>query len=153
MYRHLRGVLKAVISLASTFIRVPAIDNPISKTIQCNTKFFPYFGSARMAIDGTHLPVYIEQKHQAPFRSRKGLTQNVLLACDFDMMFTYVLSGWEGSISDSRLLQDAIERYNFPICENSYDLGDAGFALTRHTLVPYRGTRYHLKEWQIGKAR
>ncbi len=31
-------------------------------------------------------------------------------ACNFDMKFTYVLAGWEGSASDSRILEDALTR-------------------------------------------
>jgi len=37
-------------------------------------------------------------------------TQNVLAAVDFDMRFTYVLAGWEGSTHDARILADALER-------------------------------------------
>ena len=49
---------------------------------------------------------------EAPrFRGRKDvLTQNVFAACDFDMKFTYVLAGWEGTASDSRILKDALSR-------------------------------------------
>jgi len=32
------------------------------------------------------------------------------VACDFDMKFTYVLAGWEGTTSDSRILKDALIR-------------------------------------------
>ena len=35
-------------------------------------------------------------------------TQNVLAACSFDLKFTYVLLGWEGSASDSRILDNAL---------------------------------------------
>ncbi|KAL0424427.1 UNVERIFIED_CONTAM: hypothetical protein Sradi_0977500, partial [Sesamum radiatum] len=36
------------------------------------------------------------------YRSRKGrLAQNVLAICDFDMNFTYVYAGWEGSAADA----------------------------------------------------
>ena len=42
---------------------------------------------------------------------RKHTTaQNVLAAVDFDMRFTYVLVGWEGSAHDARILADALER-------------------------------------------
>jgi len=49
---------------------------------------------------------------QGPFRGRKGsYTQNVMVAIDFDLKFTYVLAGWEGSAHDALVLADAIERY------------------------------------------
>ena len=37
-------------------------------------------------------------------------TQNVLAAVDFDLKFTYVLAGWEGSAHDATILADALER-------------------------------------------
>ena len=50
-------------------------------------------------------------KMQATFRGRKHtITQNVLVAVDFDLRFTYVLAGWEGSAHDALILSDALER-------------------------------------------
>ncbi|XP_066365390.1 uncharacterized protein [Miscanthus floridulus] len=48
---------------------------------------------------------------QAAFRGRKhNLTENVMVAVDFDIKFTYVLTSWEGSVHDALILADAIER-------------------------------------------
>ena len=48
---------------------------------------------------------------QGPFRGRKGsCTHNVMAAVDFDLKFTYVLAGWEGSAHDALVLFDALER-------------------------------------------
>jgi hypothetical protein len=48
---------------------------------------------------------------QDRFRGRKHYpTQNILAAVDFDLKFTYVLAGWEGSAHDSFVLQDALSR-------------------------------------------
>ena len=50
-------------------------------------------------------------KISAAFRGRKHYpTQNVLVAVDFDLRFTYVLARWEGSTHDALILGDAIER-------------------------------------------
>ena len=59
---------------------------------------------------------------QAAFRGRKhNLTQNVMAAVDFDLKFTYVLAGWEGSAHDALILADAIERNDgFTIPEDNY---------------------------------
>lgn len=46
--------------------------------------------------------------------------------------------------------------HNFPIdaaCVGKYYLGDAGYALTSYTMTPYRGTRYHLKEFGDGQQK
>ena len=48
---------------------------------------------------------------QGRFRGHKdGTTQNVLAAISFNLKFTYVLAGWEGSAHDSRVLNDAFAR-------------------------------------------
>ncbi|XP_025647417.1 protein ALP1-like [Arachis hypogaea] len=66
------------------------------------------------------------------------------------MKFTYVLSGWEGTASDSRTLKDALSReYLLRIPEGNFYLGDAGFMLKPGILTPYRGVRYHLKEYSV----
>ena len=47
------------------------------------------------------------------FRGRKSYaTQNVMAAVDFDLRFTYVLAGWEGTTHDALVLRDALEREN-----------------------------------------
>ena len=44
---------------------------------------------------------------QGMFHGRKdGSTQNVLATISFDLKFTYVLARWEGSVHDSRVLND-----------------------------------------------
>ncbi|XP_048629913.1 uncharacterized protein LOC125602115 [Brassica napus] len=80
-----------------------------------------------------------EQANCAPFRNRKGdISQNVLAACNFDLEFIYVLSGWEGSAHDSKILNDVLRKFY---------LVDCGFANRRNFLAPYRGVRYHLQEF------
>ena len=47
------------------------------------------------------------------FRGRKAhCIQNVMAAIDFDLLFTYVLAGWEGKAHDALVLRDALEREN-----------------------------------------
>ena len=62
-------------------------------------------------IDGTHVLARVPEKHRAAFLGRKHTTtQNVLAAVDFDLRFTYVLAGWEGSAHDALILADALQR-------------------------------------------
>jgi hypothetical protein len=49
------------------------------------------------AIDGTHLPMTIPTEQQEPYRKKQGLSQNMMVACDFDLKFVHVHAGWEGS--------------------------------------------------------
>ena len=57
-------------------------------------------------------------KIQGSFHGRKdGTTQNMLATINFDLKFTYVLVGWEGSAHDLHVLNDAFARpgsFSFP---------------------------------------
>ena len=53
---------------------------------------------------------------QQAFRGRKSSpTQNVMTVASFDLKFTFVLAGWEGSAHDALILSDAIERNGFTV--------------------------------------
>lgn len=62
------------------------------------------------------------------------------------MQFNYILAGWEGSAHDVTVLCDAIYNQGFNTPPKKYWLGDAGYLNSETVLVPYQGTRYHLKE-------
>jgi len=79
------------------------------------------------------------------------MSQNCLVCCDFNMQFTYILSGWEGSMADASIYHDA-RLSNLAIPDGKYYLGDAGFPNCRQLLVPYCGQRYHLAEWGHGQT-
>jgi hypothetical protein len=65
------------------------------------------------AIDGTHVRASVTKDMEPSFRGRKNhTTQNVMAAVDFDLRFTYVLAGWEGTTHDALVLRDALEREN-----------------------------------------
>jgi hypothetical protein len=52
-----------------------------------------------------------------PYLGRKGVpTQNVMAACDFDLLFTFVMTGWEGAAHDTRIFLETIRMnsVNFP---------------------------------------
>ncbi|XP_048534204.1 uncharacterized protein LOC125513212 [Triticum urartu] len=69
---------------------------------------------------------------------------------DWNMKFLYVLPGWEGSVSDSRVLRDAMRANrhdSFVVRKGKYYLVDAGYTNGEGFLAPFRSTRYHLKEW------
>jgi len=128
-------------------IELPTANSPVPEEIRINKKFFPFFKDCIRAIDGTHIPMHVPEVLRAAYRNRKGgISQNILAATTMNMLFTYVLPGWEGSAADSRIFDDA-RAINFAIPEGRYYLADAGYANCDALLVPYRGVRYHLKEW------
>ncbi|XP_047957256.1 uncharacterized protein LOC125202826 [Salvia hispanica] len=67
------------------------------------------------------------------------------------MQFVYLLPGWEGSAGDSRVLRDAVVRPNgLKVPQGCYYLCDNAYANSNEFLVPYKGVRYHLKEFGPG---
>lgn len=129
------------------YVKLPNADTPLSNEIRNNPKQYPFFKDCQGSIDGTHLDSFVPAEDVARYRNRKGrLSQNVLAACSQDMQFTYILSGWEGSAADGNVWDDA-RRTDLTVPEGKYFLADAGFPTCDALLVPYRGKRYHLREW------
>jgi hypothetical protein len=100
------------------------------------------------AIDGTHIPITIAEEIAAPYRNRKGtLSQNMMVACDFDLNFTFISCGWEGSASDAGVLRSAISK-GFEVPAGKFYLVDGGYGNTSSFLAPYPGVWYHLGEFR-----
>ncbi|KAF7117139.1 hypothetical protein RHSIM_RhsimUnG0001400 [Rhododendron simsii] len=121
----------AIISLHDEFIKPPRGETP--QEIRENPRFWPYFKDCVGAVDGTHIPAKLPSDVIARFRSRKGWpSQNVMAACSFDLKFTYVISGWEGSASDSRILECALTRNHKIQCPQGNKI-DKGFKEVAYT--------------------
>jgi hypothetical protein len=131
------------------FVHLPTEETPIPPEVYFNPRFYPFFDGALGAIDGTQINAGVVSAETAPLmRNRKGgITQNVLAVCTFDLRFLYVLTGIEGSAADSSIYFLA-RQTSFPVPNNRYYLADAGFGTCDALLVPYRGVRYHLAEWE-----
>ncbi|KAF7124031.1 hypothetical protein RHSIM_Rhsim12G0122900 [Rhododendron simsii] len=99
-------------------------------------------------IDGTHIDAKVPAREQIPYRGRhKTTSQNVMAACSFDMRFTYVLSGWEGTANDSRVLCECANNpaMEFPMAPlGKYYVVDSGYQNMPGFLMPYKGELYHL---------
>ncbi|KAG8374566.1 hypothetical protein BUALT_Bualt10G0008800 [Buddleja alternifolia] len=77
---------------------------------------------------------------KARYRNRKGeVSINLIGVVDSFCKFVYILPGWDGSTADARVLRDAINRPH-------------GFKVPSGFLTPYRGVRYHLKDWGGSRA-
>ena len=143
--RVFRHVLHLLVHLAAKFITSPPSDR-VNGHILSNPKFSPFFNNCLGAIDGVHIPASVPTHQAAAYWNCKGfLSQNVLGVCDFNMKITYVHVGWEGTAHDSRVLNDA-RSLDFMIPSRKFQVTDAGYGLDWGVLVPYQGTRYHLKE-------
>jgi hypothetical protein len=61
------------------------------------------------AIDGTYVDVNMTRENKVPYWDYKSNTlQNVLYIVDFNLCFTYVYAGWEGSTLDFRIFWKCI---------------------------------------------
>ncbi|GMP41234.1 hypothetical protein CsSME_00015541 [Camellia sinensis var. sinensis] len=74
-----------------------------------------------------------------------------MCVCSFDMRFTYVLAGWEGTANDSRVfietVHDPTNLFPMPPTDKYYVV-DSGYTNMPGFLSPYRGERYHLNEFR-----
>jgi hypothetical protein len=60
-------------------------------------RFWPHFNDCIGAIDGTHIPVTVPLSEQPKYFGRHGYaSQNVMAVYNFDMRFTFVVTGWAG---------------------------------------------------------
>jgi hypothetical protein len=138
--------------LHTTFVVLPDSNTPLPDRLK-DLKY-SYFKDCLGALDGTHISAYIPIVDQDRFRNRKGtLSQNVLAVCNFDLIFVYLLPGWEGSAHDGRVLQDAQFRHGFNTPRGKFWLGDAGYGNSEFVLSPYRKVRYHLKEQRLAESK
>ncbi|WVZ97089.1 hypothetical protein U9M48_042650 [Paspalum notatum var. saurae] len=68
--------------------------------------------------------------------------------------YPYFKLGWEGSAHDALILADALERADgLRVPPGKFYVVDAGYAVRPGFLPPYRGTRYHLREFWNNKPR
>lgn len=145
VHRYVKSCAKSFCTAYDCFVKLPQNGRVHSK-IRNDTRFWPYFRHCIGAIDGSHVPVRVREDLTAYRNRKKQLSMNIFLACDFDMMFVFCLSGWEGSAHDARVYED-VQHKGFVVPAGKYYLGDAGYPLSATCLVPYRGVRYHLREY------
>ncbi|RLN89834.1 hypothetical protein BBJ28_00024260 [Nothophytophthora sp. Chile5] len=146
IHRYRRVGLYAVVTALHYMVKMPSAvpDDFVSR--------FPYFEQAIAAIDGVHIPVVVTRSDAERFRNRKGWTStNVLIASDWSMNVAFLYVGAEGAAHDSMVLSHGEFLLSVPDCH--YVIADAGYALQPQVLTPYRGVRYHRKEFAEGTGR
>lgn len=144
-------VLKAILKLSKEIIRPPSFD-VVPQEILMDPSHERYFQDCVGAMGGTHINVIVPESQQIRFRNRKGITtQNVLCVCSFDMKFTFVYAGWEGSANDCQVLSAALEtpRLQFPRPPiGKYYVVDSGYTALPGFLTPFKDERYHLNDYK-----
>jgi hypothetical protein len=135
-------------SFQARYLHLPTNLTPLPERVWKDSRFYPWFACVLGAVDCTHIDTITSLLEQSAHRNRKGrVSQNIFAACTLDMVFCFVLSGWEGSAADGHIFE-AARREDFRVPDGFYYLADAGFPSCSTLLTPYRGVRYHLREWQ-----
>ncbi|KAL8548768.1 hypothetical protein ACS0TY_007872 [Phlomoides rotata] len=121
---HFHAVLQCVLKFHNLFFVKPQ-----SVADDCSDPHWGKFKGCLGALDGTYIDVHVPTTDKGRYRNRKGtISINVLGVCDMDMKFAYVLTGWEGSATNSRVLRDAINRVNsLKVPKGNYYLCDNGY--------------------------
>ncbi|KAL2227912.1 UNVERIFIED_CONTAM: hypothetical protein Sindi_1770900 [Sesamum indicum] len=148
--RHMKRVSRSLNLLAPELI-CPTNFNHIHPRNQYSRHLFLYFKDCVGGIDGTLIPASVPVHLQNAYHSRHGeISQNVMVVCGFDLMFTYVMAGWEGSANDARVFMDCLNNdWNFPWPPDSkYYLVDSAYPNFPGFLAPYRQDCYHINSFQ-----
>ena len=103
-----------------------------------------------MALTSMHL--YAKRITQACTIAKGSFHRIVYLSAISTFFFTYALTGWDGSMADAALWTTA-RTTDLHVPDGKYVLGDAGFALSETTLVPFHGVCYHLRDWRQARSR
>ncbi|KAA0063430.1 putative nuclease HARBI1 [Cucumis melo var. makuwa] len=106
--RHFNLVLLEVLWLHDELLKKPQL-----VTNSCTDPRWKWFENCLGALDGTYIKVNVSATDHPRYRTRKSkVAINVLGVCNTKGDFVFVLSGWEGSTADSRILRDVISRHN-----------------------------------------
>ncbi|KAL0374293.1 UNVERIFIED_CONTAM: hypothetical protein Sradi_3345000 [Sesamum radiatum] len=133
--KHFHSVMRAVMR-----VQPMLLPRPSAVGEECEDPRWRWFKGCLGALDGTHIDVRVPDSEKGRYRNRKGHTSiNVLGVCNTSGLFTYVLSGWEGSAADGRVLRDSISRStglkvptgNYYLCDNGYANGEGFLTLFR----------------------
>ncbi|XP_023762980.2 uncharacterized protein LOC111911435 [Lactuca sativa] len=156
VHKFFHEVLDKMLLFAHDII-VPTSFNPNPNIPGHNRRLRRVFKGAVGALDGTLIHAVVPANKRDLYRSRgKGdCYQNVLAICDFNMMFTFVVAGWEGIAHDSRILSEALANPHAPFPlppPDKYYLCDAAYANIRGFMAPYRNVRYWLGDFRRRRA-
>ncbi|PKI68529.1 hypothetical protein CRG98_011078 [Punica granatum] len=151
-FQHSKETVSQVIKKVARGIQEVSADFITSRNVLIqpeivNDERWRFFRHCIGAIDGTHVAACMPQANRVLYRDRNAdILQNVLAVCSRDMMFTYVMTGWEGSAHDSRVFADAASLESFPALRGrQYYVVDAGFSNIPGYLAPYKGERLFLE--------
>ena len=133
--------------LYGKWVKLLVIPHILSDYIISYSKFTSYFNDYLKALDNTYIPAYISRDNCRPYQNQnRCLTQNIVVACNFETYFCYILPEYKSSTHDSWVLKNTTDRKRFVVLKKKYWLRDAGYLNCDHLLIFNKKMRYHLKE-------
>ncbi|XP_011059330.1 PREDICTED: putative nuclease HARBI1 isoform X1 [Acromyrmex echinatior] len=150
-WRAHRKVCAAIYSLADKFIKWPNIEEAQQTwtDVQYKHKFPKVLG----AIDSTHIRIQKPKEHAENYVNQNGhYSIHLQAVCDSTLKFIHCYAEQPGSMNDMCVfwLSDIPSMYTekfFP--QNSHLIGDTGYAVQKHVMVPYDNNDNDLSEAQI----
>ncbi|KAH7838787.1 hypothetical protein Vadar_031199 [Vaccinium darrowii] len=109
-------------------------------------KKYRHFKDCIGAVDGTHIPCQPPLKKATNYWCRKGMYTFNVLTVDFNLCFTFAVSGYEGAMDGYQIFKEETlkmdNRYPHPPPGN-YNVVDAGYPNVKGYLALYKGYMYH----------
>ncbi|KAA0063952.1 putative nuclease HARBI1 [Cucumis melo var. makuwa] len=92
------------------------------------------------ALDNTYIKANVPAHEQLQYRTQKGNVATNVRVYDTKGDFFFILTCWEGSITNSQILRDAISRTNdLKVPKEFYYICDVDYPKAKGFLAPYRG--------------
>ncbi|KAK8938359.1 hypothetical protein KSP39_PZI011473 [Platanthera zijinensis] len=114
----------------------------VPSEIARNNMFMPYFKDCIGVIDSTHVKARVPLNDKIIYTEKtECLTQKVFAVCDFNMCFTFVVTGCEGTTQDGVILKQVMREpsYHFPVpLPGKYYLMNSPSPWRRGFLRPYK---------------
>ncbi|KAI9084197.1 hypothetical protein K1719_033868 [Acacia pycnantha] len=108
-------------------------------------------------MNGAATIAYLHYMKHLMKQGRKGYpTHNVMLVCNFDMIFTFAVVGWPGTAHDTHILSSVLEEMKsvFPHPpEGKYYVVDAGYSNMKGYLAPFKGESAKKNASVLGKRK
>ncbi|KAG0498288.1 hypothetical protein HPP92_002979 [Vanilla planifolia] len=115
------------------------------------TSYLPYFKDCIGILDSTHVKARIPGNDQTTHVAKKEWpTQKIMATCDFNMCFSFVVTGCEGTTHDAKIFNQIIREptYNFPMPpKGKYYLVSSRYPMRRGFLKPYKGSNLVPNFW------
>ncbi len=116
LYRVFHEILFIIFIFHQAVIKTSIKQKLISQRILNNLKYVSYFKNYVDTLDSIYIDIYVFGEFNVPYRNcKKTFIQNVLVVCDFELQFRYILAGWGDSAYNIRILRNTVSELKAPL--------------------------------------